>query len=133
MDMKEGESILDFIGPLVNFDELMLRQKRFENEEKECLARYQVERDRLSTLGEGGSNPTMVPARKRATADELPLDDTPVGMGKRVAVIGAGNTAMDACRVALRMGVESVKLVYRRTIKETPARIEELHHAIEEG
>ncbi len=62
-----------------------------------------------------------------------PLYDTPVGMGKRVAVIGAGNTAMDACRVALRMGAESVKLVYRRTIKESPARAEELHHAIEEG
>jgi glutamate synthase (NADPH/NADH) small chain len=62
-----------------------------------------------------------------------PLYDTPIGMGKRVAVIGAGNTAMDACRVSLRMGAESVKLVYRRTIKESPARAEELHHAIEEG
>ena len=62
-----------------------------------------------------------------------PLYDTPVGMGKNIAVIGAGNTAMDACRVALRMGAESVKLVYRRTIKESPARSEELHHAIEEG
>jgi len=62
-----------------------------------------------------------------------PLYDTPVGMGKRVAVVGAGNTAMDACRVALRMGAESVKLVYRRSIKESPARAEELHHAIDEG
>ncbi|MFA5786707.1 MAG: NADPH-dependent glutamate synthase [Actinomycetota bacterium] len=62
-----------------------------------------------------------------------PLYDTPVGMGKRVAVIGAGNTAMDACRVALRMGAEKVYLVYRRTVKESPARAEELHHAIEEG
>jgi glutamate synthase (NADPH/NADH) small chain len=62
-----------------------------------------------------------------------PLYDTPVGMGKRVAVIGAGNTAMDACRVALRMGAEKVYLVYRRSIKESPARAEELHHAIEEG
>jgi len=62
-----------------------------------------------------------------------PLYDTPVGMGKRVAVIGAGNTAMDGCRVALRMGAESVKLVYRRSIKESPARAEEMHHAIEEG
>ena len=62
-----------------------------------------------------------------------PLYDTPVGMGKRVAVIGAGNTAMDASRVALRMGAEKVHLVYRRTSKESPARAEELHHAIEEG
>jgi glutamate synthase (NADPH/NADH) small chain len=62
-----------------------------------------------------------------------PLYDTPVGMGKRVAVVGAGNTAMDATRVALRMGAEKVHLVYRRTAKESPARAEELHHAIEEG
>jgi glutamate synthase (NADPH/NADH) small chain len=62
-----------------------------------------------------------------------PLYDTPVGMGRRVAVIGAGNTAMDATRVSLRMGAEKVYLVYRRSIKESPARAEELHHAIEEG
>ena len=62
-----------------------------------------------------------------------PLYDTPVGMGKRVAVIGAGNTAMDAMRVSLRMGAEQVYLVYRRSVKESPARIEELHHAMEEG
>ena len=62
-----------------------------------------------------------------------PLYDTPVGMGKSVAVIGAGNTAMDAMRVSLRMGAEKVYLVYRRSIKESPARAEELHHAIEEG
>jgi glutamate synthase (NADPH/NADH) small chain len=62
-----------------------------------------------------------------------PLYDTPVGMGKRVAVIGAGNTAMDASRVALRMGAERVCLVYRRTPSESPARAEELHHAIQEG
>jgi glutamate synthase (NADPH/NADH) small chain len=62
-----------------------------------------------------------------------PLYDTPVGMGRRVAVVGAGNTAMDACRVALRMGAERVFLVYRRTAAESPARAEELHHAMEEG
>ncbi len=62
-----------------------------------------------------------------------PLYDTPVGISRRVAVVGAGNTAMDACRVALRMGAERVFLVYRRTAAESPARAEELHHAIEEG
>lgn len=62
-----------------------------------------------------------------------PLYDTPVGMGRRVAVIGAGNTAMDAARVAIRMGAEHVMVVYRRSEKESPARAEELHHAIEEG
>jgi glutamate synthase (NADPH) small chain len=62
-----------------------------------------------------------------------PIYDTPVGMGKRVAVVGAGNTAMDACRVALRMGAEQVTCVYRRSRRESPARAEELEHAIEEG
>jgi glutamate synthase (NADPH) small chain len=62
-----------------------------------------------------------------------PLYDTPVGMGKRVAVVGAGNTAMDAARVSLRMGAESVTIVYRRSRRESPARAEELEHAIEEG
>ena len=64
---------------------------------------------------------------------QRPLYDTPVGMGKRVAVVGAGNTAMDAARVALRMGAEHVSIVYRRSRKESPARAEELEHAIEEG
>ncbi|MBD3236554.1 MAG: NADPH-dependent glutamate synthase [Candidatus Eisenbacteria bacterium] len=62
-----------------------------------------------------------------------PQYDTPVGVGKKVAVIGAGNTAMDSARVSLRMGAERVMIVYRRTIKESPARAEELHHAVEEG
>jgi glutamate synthase (NADPH/NADH) small chain len=64
---------------------------------------------------------------------ERPLYDTPVGMGRRVAVVGAGNTAMDAARVALRIGAEEVFIVYRRSERESPARVEELHHAMEEG
>ncbi|MGD0497613.1 MAG: NADPH-dependent glutamate synthase [Bryobacteraceae bacterium] len=64
---------------------------------------------------------------------QQPLYDTPVGMGKRVAVVGAGNTAMDAARVSLRMGAESVYVVYRRSRRESPARAEELEHAIQEG
>ncbi len=62
-----------------------------------------------------------------------PIYDTPVGLGKRVAVVGAGNTAMDSCRVAKRMGAEQVTVVYRRSRRESPARVEELEHAIEEG
>ncbi len=62
-----------------------------------------------------------------------PLYDTPVGMGRRVAVIGAGNTAMDAARVSVRMGADEVSIVYRRTQTESPARVEELEHAMEEG
>ncbi len=59
--------------------------------------------------------------------------DTPVLRGKRVAVVGGGNVAMDAARTALRLGAEHVYLIYRRTEKEMPARIEEVHHAKEEG
>ncbi len=65
--------------------------------------------------------------------NERPLYDTPVGMGRRVAVVGAGNTAMDAARVALRIGAERVFIVYRRSEVESPARIEERHHAKDEG
>jgi len=67
------------------------------------------------------------------TGNMFPRMDTPVGMGKRVATIGAGNTAMDSSRTALRMGAEKSYIVYRRTEHESPARKEELHHAIEEG
>ena len=66
-------------------------------------------------------------------AREFPAFDTPLGIGKRVAVIGAGNTAMDAMRVCLRLGAEKVACVYRRSKAEAPARAEELHHAEEEG
>jgi len=64
---------------------------------------------------------------------EFPETDTPVRVGKRVAVIGAGNTAMDAIRTSLRMGAEEALIVYRRSEKEMGARVEEYHHAIEEG
>jgi glutamate synthase (NADPH/NADH) small chain len=66
-------------------------------------------------------------------AGKFPDYDTPLHLGKRVAVIGSGNTAMDAMRVALRLGAEKVYCVYRRTRAECPARLEEIHHAEEEG
>ncbi|QQY78806.1 glutamate synthase (NADPH/NADH) small chain [Keratinibaculum paraultunense] len=58
--------------------------------------------------------------------------DTPIKVGEKVAVVGGGNVAMDAARTALRLGAE-VWIVYRRTEKELPARVEEVHHAKEEG
>ncbi len=58
--------------------------------------------------------------------------DTPIAAGKKVAVIGGGNVAMDAARTALRLGAE-VHIVYRRSEEELPARVEEVHHAKEEG
>ncbi|MFO1195533.1 MAG: NADPH-dependent glutamate synthase [Burkholderiaceae bacterium] len=66
-------------------------------------------------------------------ARDFPNHDTPLQPGKNVAVIGAGNTAMDALRVSLRLGAEKVSCIYRRTAKEAPARVEEIHHAGEEG
>lgn len=59
--------------------------------------------------------------------------NTPVLRAKRVAVIGGGNVAMDAARTALRLGAESVKIIYRRSMEELPARKEEVEHAKEEG
>ena len=61
-----------------------------------------------------------------------PNTDTPINLGKRVMVVGGGNTAMDSCRTAKRLGAE-VTLVYRRSEAEMPARLEEVKHAKEEG
>lgn len=59
--------------------------------------------------------------------------DTPIYPSKKVAVLGGGNVAMDAARMALRLGAEEVNVIYRRTRAEMPARAEEVEHAIEEG
>ncbi|HBH27792.1 MAG: NADPH-dependent glutamate synthase [Desulfofustis sp. PB-SRB1] len=66
-------------------------------------------------------------------AYKFPDVDTPIPMGKNVVVLGAGNVAMDAARTAMRLGAESVKIVYRRSREEMPARKAEIHHAEEEG
>ena len=66
-------------------------------------------------------------------AYRFPEYDTPIVRGKNVAVIGGGNVAMDAARTAMRLGADHVYLVYRRSRQEMPARIEEIHHAEEEG
>ncbi len=63
----------------------------------------------------------------------FPEYDTPVKVGRRVAVVGAGNVAMDCLRTALRLGAEEVICLYRRSRAESPARLEELEHAEEEG
>lgn len=66
-------------------------------------------------------------------AYSFPEYDTPTKVGKRVAVLGGGNVAMDAARTALRLGAEEVYIVYRRSRAELPARLEEIEHAEEEG
>ena len=66
-------------------------------------------------------------------AYRFPEYDTPIAMGRRVITIGGGNTAMDAARTALRLGAEESIIVYRRSRAEMPARVEEIHHAEQEG
>ena len=63
----------------------------------------------------------------------FPRYDTPIRVGKKVAVVGAGNVAMDSARSALRLGAEEVYIVYRRSREEMPARVEEIENAEEEG
>jgi len=63
----------------------------------------------------------------------FPRSDTPIYVGEKVAVIGGGNVAMDSARSALRLGAKEVKIVYRRSRKEMPARAEEIENAEEEG
>ena len=63
----------------------------------------------------------------------FPEYDTPIARGKNVAVFGAGNVAMDSARTAMRLGADTVRIVYRRSRNEMPARAAEIHHAEEEG
>lgn len=66
-------------------------------------------------------------------AYDYPNNHTPVRIGDKVAVIGGGNVAMDAARTAKRLGAKEVHIIYRRSMEELPARLEEVHHAKEEG
>lgn len=66
-------------------------------------------------------------------AREFPAAPTPVRIGQNVAVVGGGNVAMDAARTAKRLGAKNVFILYRRDMDALPARLEEVHHAIEEG
>jgi glutamate synthase (NADPH/NADH) small chain len=66
-------------------------------------------------------------------ANRFPETSTPVLKGRRVAVVGGGNVAMDSVRTAKRLGAEKAMIVYRRTREDLPARLEEIHHAEEEG
>jgi glutamate synthase (NADPH/NADH) small chain len=66
-------------------------------------------------------------------ANNFPQSNTPVKIGDNVAVVGGGNVAMDAARTAKRLGAKKVYIVYRRNMESLPARLEEIHHAIEEG
>jgi glutamate synthase (NADPH/NADH) small chain len=66
-------------------------------------------------------------------AYDFPNYDTPIHSGKNVVVLGGGNTAMDSVRTALRLGAENACIMYRRSRQEMPARLDEIHHAEQEG
>jgi glutamate synthase (NADPH/NADH) small chain len=66
-------------------------------------------------------------------AYRFPEYDTPIVHGQNVAILGGGNVAMDAARTAMRLGADNVRVVYRRSREEMPARAEEIHHGEEEG
>ena len=66
-------------------------------------------------------------------AYKFPDYDTPIKKGKKVAVVGGGNVAMDAARSAVRLGADEVHIIYRRSREEMPARLEEVENAMEEG
>jgi len=82
-------------------------------------------------IGIMSSNEYLTRVNLMQAAD--PESDTPVYKGKKVAVIGGGNTAMDAVRTARRLGAEKAMIIYRRSEEEMPARVEEIRHAKEEG
>jgi len=86
-----------------------------------------------SLIGVYSANEYLTRANLMKAYDFGKSADTPIAISKKVAVIGGGNVAMDSARTAVRLGAEKVYLVYRRTEKEMPARIEEVHHAKQEG
>ena len=86
-----------------------------------------------SLVGVYSSNEYLTRANLMKAYDFGKGADTPIALSKKVAVIGGGNVAMDSARMAVRLGAEKVYLIYRRSEKEMPARIEEVHHAKEEG
>lgn len=86
-----------------------------------------------SLVGVYSANEYLTRANLMKAYDFGKSSDTPIAQSKHVAVIGGGNVAMDSARTAVRLGAEKVYLVYRRTEKEMPARLEEVHHAKEEG
>ena len=89
----------------------------------ECIASFPADSGAVSGL------PAVCAVSYTHLRDDY---DTPIAAGKKVAVVGGGNVAMDAARTALRLGAD-VHIVYRRSEAELPARVEEVHHAKEEG
>lgn len=119
------------VGKLITVDEIM---RDFDS----CfigtgagLPRFmEIEGENLNGVYSANEFLTRVNLMKAYT---FPEHDTPIKVGQRVAVVGGGNVAMDSVRTALRLGAKEAIIVYRRSEVEMPARVEEVHHAREEG
>ena len=141
--MREVDDIAK-LGVNVKFNYVIGRTKTVQNLRKDGFKAFfiatgaglpyfmGIEGENLSGVYSANEFLTRVNLMK---AYKFPEYDTPVNVGKNVAVVGGGNVAMDSARCALRLGrgTSKVHIIYRRTENEMPARIDEIHHAQEEG
>lgn len=119
------------VGKLMSVDELMKDHDACFIGTGAGLPKFMdIEGENLNGVYSANEFLTRVNLMKAYT---FPNSDTPIKVGMRVAVIGGGNVAMDAVRTALRLGAQEAYIVYRRSEAEMPARLEEVHHAKEEG
>ncbi|MDA8432684.1 MAG: FAD-dependent oxidoreductase, partial [Nitrospiraceae bacterium] len=119
------------IGKLITVDELIEQYDAFLILTGSGLPNFMnIEGENLSGVYSANEFLTRANLMK---AYRFPDADTPIIRGRRVAVVGGGNVAMDAVRTALRLGADEASIVYRRSEAEMPARKEEVHHAKEEG
>jgi len=119
------------IGKLITIDELMLEYDACYIGTGAGLPRFMnIPGENLNGVYSANEFLTRINLMR---AYQFPEFDTPVKKGGHVVVVGGGNVAMDSARTALRLGAETVTMVYRRSLAELPARKEEVHHAQEEG
>lgn len=119
------------IGKLITIDELMEKYNACFIGTGAGLPHFMnIEGENLNGVYSANEFLTRANLMKAYTFPEF---DTPIIRGRRVAVVGGGNVAMDAVRTALRLGAEEASIIYRRSEAEMPARREEVHHAREEG
>ena len=130
---RMGVSIITnaVIGKLITIDELLLEYDACYIGTGAGLPRFMnIPGENLNGVYSANEFLTRINLMR---AYQFPEYDTPIKRGTRIVVVGGGNVAMDSARTALRLGAESVTMVYRRSLAELPARKEEVHHAQEEG
>ena len=129
--LNKGDYDLGVVGRIVSVDELFEEGYKavFIGSGAGLPSFMKIEGENLNGVYSANEFLTRINLMK---AYKFPEYDTPVRIGKNVAVLGGGNVAMDAARSAKRLGAENVYIVYRRSEEEMPARKEEVHHAKEE-